>query len=155
MTSKRPYIVLDDDDDESRSNYGSDMELLDYDSESDLEIIAIEPRKAYVTPPKATANSGKAPSSDAIALPDVRIQRYKLGTGTAIAPGDTVELKDHLTREPNAMHSGDFLRIKFIIKNLQTDEVRLRGYRMRRTKYFGQIFDCKCDRPLLEMHTDL
>jgi DNA (cytosine-5)-methyltransferase 1 len=27
--------------------------------------------------------------------------------------------------------------------DLETDEVRLRGYRLRRTKYLGQIFDCK------------
>jgi hypothetical protein len=29
---------------------------------------------------------------------------------------------------------------------MQTDDVRLRGYRLRRTKYLGQMFDCKCDR---------
>jgi DNA (cytosine-5)-methyltransferase 1 len=34
------------------------------------------------------------------------------------------------------------LRVKHIIINFETNKVRLRGYRLRRLKYFGQIFDC-------------
>ena len=77
-----------------------------------------------------------------IQLPDTEIQHFELGKGSVITPGDTVELKDTSVRAADAMHSGDFLRIKHIIIDLETDEVRLRGYRLRRTKYLGQIFDC-------------
>jgi DNA (cytosine-5)-methyltransferase 1 len=121
------------------------------DSESDLETITVNSREASATPSKPTANDGKSrahkarPSND-ISLPDVAIQRYKIGTGFVIKPGDTVELKDHSNQDEGAMHSGDFLRIKSIIMNMETDEVRLRGWRMRRTKYLGQIFDCEYDK---------
>jgi len=53
------------------------------------------------------------------------------------------------------MHSGDFLRIRNILMNMETDEVRLRGWRMRRTKYLGQVFDCEYDRKTdLRTYTD-
>jgi len=70
---------------------------------------------------------------------DISIQRYKLINGSVIKPGDTVELQDHSNQRAGAMHSGDFFRIKFIIMNLETDQVRLRGHRMQRAKYLGQI----------------
>ncbi|KAI4933897.1 uncharacterized protein J4E92_003566 [Alternaria infectoria] len=147
MSSTRPYMVLDEDDEKWNDNE-SDIELLDYDSESDLDIIATSSREASATPTTPSSNEGKTrtrkhPPSNDISLPDVAIQRYKVGTGFVIKPGDTVELKDHSNQDEGAMHSGDFLRIKNILMNLETDEVRLRGWRMRRTKYLGQIFDWK------------
>ncbi|KAI4625534.1 hypothetical protein J4E80_002666 [Alternaria sp. BMP 0032] len=147
MSSTPPDIVPDEYN-ETWNDDDSDIELLDYDSESDLENIAVNSRETSATPSKPTANDGKSrahkarPSND-ISLPDVAIQRYKIGTGFVIKPGDTVELKDHSNQDEGAMHSGDFLRIKSIIMNMETDEVRLRGWRMRRTKYLGQIFDWK------------
>jgi len=57
--------------------------------------------------------------------------------------GTTVELRDKVNRSPNELHSGDFLRVKHIIRNLRTNQVKLRGFLMRRTKYHGQIFDCE------------
>jgi DNA (cytosine-5)-methyltransferase 1 len=71
------------------------------------------------------------------------MQRYKFNKGSVIVPGDTVEMKDYSGHAADSMHSADFLRVKHIIINLQTDEVRLRGHRLRRVKYLGQIFDCK------------
>jgi DNA (cytosine-5)-methyltransferase 1 len=101
------------------------------------------------TPPNAGSSSkqGRTPKAlknGSIELPDISIGKYKLSRGNVIKPGDTVELQDHSRQQADAMHSGDFLRVKFIIMNMATDEVRLRGHRMRRTKYLGQIFDCKC-----------
>ncbi|KAI4605989.1 hypothetical protein J4E83_010255 [Alternaria metachromatica] len=147
MSSTRPDIVPDEYN-ETWNDDDSDIELLDYDSESDLENIAVNSREASTTPSKPTTNdrkshAHKAQSNNDISLPDVAIQRYKIGTGFVIKPGDTVELKDHSNQDEGAMHSGDFLRIKSIIMNMETDEVRLRGWRMRRTKYLGQIFDWK------------
>ena len=82
-----------------------------------------------------------------ISAPDVEINSYRLNKGNVLKPGDTVELENHSEQQSHALHSGDYLRVKHIIMNLETDEVRLRGHRMRRTKYLGQIFDCKCERP--------
>ncbi|KAI4702103.1 hypothetical protein J4E81_002465 [Alternaria sp. BMP 2799] len=146
--SLTPPDIVPDEYNETWNDDDSDIELLDYDSESDLETIAVNSREASATPSKPTANDGKSrahkarPSND-ISLPDVAIQRYKIGTGFVIKPGDTVELKDHSNQDEGAMHSGDFIRIKSIIMSMETDEVRLRGWRMRRTKYLGQIFDWK------------
>ena len=90
----------------------------------------------------SSARSATPIKNGSIQLPDTEIQRFKLGKGSVITPGDTVELNDASAHAAN-MHSGDFLRIKHIIMNLETDEVRLRGYRLRRTKYLGQMFDWK------------
>jgi len=86
--------------------------------------------------------------------PDILIQRYKLSKGTIIKPGDTVELQDHSSQRAGAMHSGDFFRIKFIIMNLETDQVRLRGHRMQRTKYLGQILKWKTNELAMVLRID-
>jgi DNA (cytosine-5)-methyltransferase 1 len=100
--------------------------------------------KTKIPPPSANAGSAnKGLKNGAIRLPDSELKCYRLGPGCLIEPGVTVELRDHSTHEGDAMHSADFLRVKHIIMDLETDEVRLRGYRLRRTKYLGQIFDCK------------
>ncbi|KAI8930532.1 hypothetical protein NX059_012360 [Plenodomus lindquistii] len=52
------------------------------------------------------------------------------------------------------MQSGDFLYVRSIIKNLETDEVRFRGHRMRRTKYLGQIFDWKLNELCIVLHVE-
>ncbi|KAI4680034.1 uncharacterized protein J4E88_005925 [Alternaria novae-zelandiae] len=147
MSSTRPCIVPDDYN-ETWNDDDSDIELLDYDSESDLEITAVNSRESSATPTTQSSNKGKSrtrkpPPGNDISLPDVAIQRYKISNSFVIKPGDTVELKDRSNQDEGAMHSGDFLRIKIIIMNMETDEVRLRGWRMRRTKYLGQIFDWK------------
>lgn len=74
----------------------------------------------------------------------VIIDTYRPDRSTKIRAGDTVELEDGEEHLMNELHSGDFLRVKQVILNLETDEVKLRGHRLRRTKYHGQIFDCKC-----------
>jgi hypothetical protein len=79
-----------------------------------------------------------------VQLPDHEVQQYNISKDCAIKPGDTVELKDKSERISNANHSGDFLRVRQIIVNLETDEIRLRGLRMRRMKYLEQqVIRCK------------
>jgi DNA (cytosine-5)-methyltransferase 1 len=78
-----------------------------------------------------------------IKLPDKEIDCYSLSKGCMIVPGDTVELKDTSSLAEGTNHSGDFLRVKHIIMNFESGEVRLRGLRLRRTKYLQQMFDCK------------
>lgn len=79
----------------------------------------------------------------AVSSPDVELQKYRLSKDSTIVVGDTVELVDRSNQHPDAMHSGDFVRVKHIIMDLSTAEVRIRGLLLRRTKYLGQVFDCK------------
>lgn len=80
---------------------------------------------------------------DATKLPDSELPSYELNKGFVVRPGDTVELHSELVHDCNSMQSGDFLRVKHIIHDVQTDKVRLRGYRLRRNKYLGQLLPCE------------
>jgi DNA (cytosine-5)-methyltransferase 1 len=173
MSASRPYVVPDDAADE----YDSDYELLDFGvltrwpytntsltshtldtGSSEPEIIAVNSRATSPRPSSGGSNrpqsrARKPPNNDSIKPPNASIRRYKLGKGNAIKPGDTVELRDH-SKQRDTMHSGDFLRIKTIIMNMETDEVRLRGHRLRRTKYLGQIFDWKVNELAMVLRVD-
>ncbi|KAL5115988.1 hypothetical protein ACEQ8H_006105 [Pleosporales sp. CAS-2024a] len=83
---------------------------------------------------------------------DQVIKQYKLGKGGTITAGSTVELKDTSKQEKEFPHSGDFLRVQHIIKNVETNQVRLRGQRMRRTKYLKQLFDWKLNELAMVLH---
>ncbi|EMD96261.1 hypothetical protein COCC4DRAFT_55783 [Bipolaris maydis ATCC 48331] len=137
MSATHPYI-LDDDDDRPTINEESDFDLIDYDS-NDEEPEVISHRQCA----SSTASAPDLLRAPSLQHSEVVIESYRLGKGLVIRPESTVELHDHLTHEINTRHSGDFLRVKFIVMNLETDEVRLRGQRMRRVKYLGQLFDWK------------
>jgi DNA (cytosine-5)-methyltransferase 1 len=104
--------------------------------------------------PSVKAKPATPLNNTAIRAPDTELQGYKLGKGCVIKPGDTVELKDHSSHAEDTMHSADFLRIKHIILDRQTNKIRLRGYRLRRAKYFGQLFHCKSHIPKLISFAD-
>jgi DNA (cytosine-5)-methyltransferase 1 len=147
MSAYRPYHVEgEDEDDGCIQSSDTELDLLDFDSDlPEPEIIAVQAqgRSAFTSTSTSTkATRSKPPKNGSVLYPDTEIQSYKLSKGCVIKPGDTVELLDHSSHR-EATHSGDFLRIKHIIMNLATDEVRLRGYRLRRTKYLEQIFDCE------------
>ncbi|RAR08341.1 S-adenosyl-L-methionine-dependent methyltransferase [Stemphylium lycopersici] len=151
MSATRPYLILDEDEEKPSADQDSDFDLLNYDSEdsdsedSEPEVIGVQ---SHVPPTRK-------PTDDAsIKPPDVILKSYKLGKGVVIKPGITVELEDQSIQEVEAMHSGDFLRVKFIVMNLQTDEVRIRGYRMRRTKYLGQMFHWKTNELAMVLRVD-
>ncbi|KAF2850974.1 S-adenosyl-L-methionine-dependent methyltransferase [Plenodomus tracheiphilus IPT5] len=156
MPLNRPYIV-DDDDDSGGGVFNvddSDVELLDYDSDcSEPEIISVRDRTLTSVLSKTSCHSTVG-AKQTISLPDVEIPLSKLTNGKTVKPGDTLELQDHTTQGSNAMHSGDFLHVKTIIQNLETDEVRFRGHRMRRTKYLGQIFDWKLNELCMVLHVE-
>jgi len=57
--------------------------------------------------------------------------------------GDSVELRSLKFSKSKGLQSGDFLRVQQIIYNDVTQEVRLRGLRLQRTKYHEQIFSCE------------
>jgi hypothetical protein len=118
---------------------------------SDVEIITIEDDEIEATSlPRMESSHNSAPpryspplNNGPISLPDIERRFFRLNEFTKIKPGDTVELMDQSERVAGAMHSGDFLRVKHIIQNTKTDRFRLRGHRLRRTKYHGQYFDCE------------
>lgn len=58
-----------------------------------------------------------------------------------VEPGCTVELKDTTGRTADHLLSGDFLRVKSITENLQTAEIKLRGWIFRRNSYQRPLFD--------------
>lgn len=112
------------------------------------EVITIEDVEDASDSSSSPSSRGKqGPSSEVfknshIRLPDLEEEEQILTDGAVIKIGSTWELRDPSERPEDQLHSGDFLRVQHIIRNVQTDEVRLRGFRLRRTKYHGQIFDC-------------
>ena len=58
-----------------------------------------------------------------------------------IRSGSVVELKDHTGRDPTHLISGDFLWIRKIIEDVETEVVSLKGHRMRRVEYLQPLFD--------------
>jgi DNA (cytosine-5)-methyltransferase 1 len=71
-----------------------------------------------------------------------------------IKVGDTVELHDTSKLDQDLNHSGDFLRIKHIIIDVQTGQVRLRGHRLRRAKYLQQLFEWKLNELAMVLHAE-
>lgn len=74
----------------------------------------------------------------------VQLPSYRLDCGSTIHVGDTVELMDHTERVAHHPLSGDFLRINAINENLESHEISLTGYRMRRCSYLRPLFDGMC-----------
>ncbi|USP81261.1 c-5 cytosine methyltransferase [Curvularia clavata] len=128
MAATQPYLILDDNEGDPIYGEGFTIDLVDFEPE------AGSPRAAD-SPPESDLEDAAS-----IKLPEVFIDSYSLDDNKVIKLGDTVELLD-LTRSFRKMQSGDFFRIQAIIKNLETDVVYLRGFRMLRIKYLGPLFD--------------
>lgn len=62
-----------------------------------------------------------------------------------IQPNDVVELIDDSGRQPATLQSGDFLLVRSIVETVQTEDVKLRGYRLRRCKYYQPMFESITD----------
>lgn len=60
-----------------------------------------------------------------------------------IYPGSVVELEDLSGRTSNHLLSGDFLLIRSIIEDVETENIVLRGFRMRRVEYLQPLFNSK------------
>ncbi|KAF2190493.1 S-adenosyl-L-methionine-dependent methyltransferase, partial [Zopfia rhizophila CBS 207.26] len=98
--------------------------------------------------------SFKPTRNGSIQLPDIEESSYTVHELFTIKMSDTVELKEVSKNPPDQLHSGDLLRIKHIIRNVETDTVRPRGYRLRRTNYHGQLFDWKLNELVMVLHVD-
>ncbi|KAF2116861.1 S-adenosyl-L-methionine-dependent methyltransferase [Lophiotrema nucula] len=158
--SESEIWVLDSDDEHEAADSIEDegIALPDGDDPDDLEIVAIRGITRQPSTAEATGSSRgskrvqKVIRNGPILPPYAEVETYQL----TYRVGDTVELKDTKQHSGNGLQSGDFLYIKHVIKNLATDEVKLRGYRLRRTKYHGQIFDWKTNElvMVLNVHDD-
>ncbi|KAK5278810.1 hypothetical protein LTR16_008252, partial [Cryomyces antarcticus] len=73
--------------------------------------------------------------------------------GASIRPGNTVELQSGYT-DKGGHHSGDFLRISHIIRNVQNDQVTLRGTRLRRTMFFNGMLERKLNEVAMVIHSN-
>ena len=82
-------------------------------------------------------------SDDTVSCPDKEIRFARLPDNTTVKVGDAVELAHLVAGELKGLQSGDFVRVQQIIHNEETNKTRLRGLRLKRTKYHGQIFSCK------------
>ncbi|KAF2005251.1 S-adenosyl-L-methionine-dependent methyltransferase [Amniculicola lignicola CBS 123094] len=146
MSIQEP-IVLDDSDYEVVQDSGD--EALFSEDEDDNRLPEVIP----IIDDDAELSSTRLPIRDInIRLPDVKEHSVKLFDGTTIRPGDTVELRD-AAMTGKKRQSGDYLRVHYIIHNLETDGIRLRGHRLRRCKYHGPIFDWKLNEVVMLLHT--
>ncbi|KAF2830238.1 S-adenosyl-L-methionine-dependent methyltransferase, partial [Ophiobolus disseminans] len=73
-------------------------------------------------------------------LEEFELPKFELQGGD-IFPGDVLELHDHTERNLGYLFSGDFLLVRSIVENVKTEEVILRGYRLRRCAYLQPLFD--------------
>ncbi|KAH8730545.1 S-adenosyl-L-methionine-dependent methyltransferase [Phaeosphaeriaceae sp. PMI808] len=131
-------ISIFDDEVEDFTAYAQDeVDVQIYDSEyvsdDDDDAIGDENGFSWVdsTPPAFV------PPLQEFEIPDFLIE------GAKIVPNSVVELKDHSGRSSDHRISGDFFLIRSIIENVETGEVVLRGYRMRRCTYLQPLFDGK------------
>ncbi|RII08853.1 hypothetical protein CUC08_Gglean007249 [Alternaria sp. MG1] len=93
---------------------------------------------------------------DTVSYPDKEIRFARLPDNTTVKVGDAVELAHLVAGESKGLQSGDFIRVQQIILNEETNETRLRGLRLKRTKYHGQIFSWKLNElvMVLNVHDD-
>ncbi len=63
-------------------------------------------------------------------------------------PGDVVELKDLCDRGSEHLPRGDFLLLACIKEDIETGEVFLEGYKLRRTTHIAPTFNSKLQRNL-------
>ncbi|KAF2131193.1 S-adenosyl-L-methionine-dependent methyltransferase [Dothidotthia symphoricarpi CBS 119687] len=85
---------------------------------------------------------------------EIELPWHILESGVTVHPGTVIELRDHTDRKTKHMTSGDFLFVKHIIEDLASEEVILRGYRLRRCSSLRPLFDNKLNDlfMLIEMH---
>lgn len=134
----------------SPADDANEPEIVTINDEDDL--VAVSASTPSSAPAKVRQAASSWISSDAESLPKVNLPYIiedEYMSEMPIRPGDTVELHTTTKGHPSTDHSGDFLRVRRIIRNVQTDEVTLQGYRLRRTKYQNQLFDCKSLQVLL------
>ncbi|KAH7398748.1 S-adenosyl-L-methionine-dependent methyltransferase [Phaeosphaeria sp. MPI-PUGE-AT-0046c] len=140
MSKYQPYIVSDEDDD-SLDFSDNMIDLIDEDSDADSDLELTGSSTKEKVPELFTEPCIKR--RHAIKLPDRELKSFELKQGFVVSLGDTVEMGSASTYDGSSMQSGDFLRVKNIIHNVRTDRVRLRGYRLRRNKYLGQLLPWK------------
>ncbi|KAF2258718.1 S-adenosyl-L-methionine-dependent methyltransferase [Lojkania enalia] len=151
-----PYILDSDDEGSESGGYEYDLAV---DEAEEPKVITIDDNdELEPSVPTPSKNSyWRVPSPKPFKrAPPIELPSVKEGSleyDFTIEVGDAVELRDSAVRSSDVLHSGDFLYVTAIWRNLETDEVKLRGYRMRRTKYHGQVFDWKLNELVMLLET--
>ncbi|UPX15996.1 DNA (cytosine-5-)-methyltransferase [Ascochyta rabiei] len=145
-------LVEDEDEDENEAAYLADeVDVQGYDdvaSEDDDE-----PDYVLIDDDDDLSSPVPAPMTHYPILKDFELPSLSLECGV-IRPGSVVELQDRSGREANAMRSGDFLLVRAIIESVETEEVVIRGYRMRRCAYLWPLFAGQTNELFMLIHTD-
>ena len=132
LTSTATVSYSEDDDDESATNHDNEYIVIDDDDDEEHNGA------------KGSSNCRRA-NFDEEALPEVvELPSHRLETGGVLHQRDTVELIDRTERVANHTLSGDFLRITAIVEDLQSHEIYLKGYCLRRCSYLRPLFDGEC-----------
>lgn len=84
-----------------------------------------------------------------VEYPFSTLPKLPLDQWTSVQAGDVVEL-----HPKDGFDHGDFLLIRDIIENVQTGEKKLRGLRLRRTKYVGGALDRKLNEVFIKIEED-
>ncbi|KAF1851662.1 S-adenosyl-L-methionine-dependent methyltransferase [Cucurbitaria berberidis CBS 394.84] len=133
-------ISFSDDEDGTVAYSEDEVDVQRYDSEDSVdedEPIANESDEDDDLSFYETAPPSSDPLPESFELP-----KLSLECGD-IRPDSVVELKDHSGRTSKHLLSGDFFLVRSIVENVHTEEVVIRGYRMRRVEYLQPLFDRK------------
>lgn len=98
-------------------------------------IIIDDDAEDYAVHPAATSPPSEAPPPTQFEIPALTLDC------ATIRPGSVVELVDRSERDPAPNQSGDFLLVRAIIEDVETAEIKLRGYRLRRCTYCPGLFN--------------
>ncbi|KAF8859361.1 S-adenosyl-L-methionine-dependent methyltransferase [Acephala macrosclerotiorum] len=124
-----------------------DLDILEDDQEDELRILAVQNIHPEEEQPQAQPKTVKplklTRRNPSIALPWTKVYNYQ-HQSLALKPNKTVELLD-----------GDFLQIKDIISNTKTDEIRIRGNRLQRTRDLNGLLERKMNELVLFLEVDL
>ncbi|KAF2810558.1 S-adenosyl-L-methionine-dependent methyltransferase [Mytilinidion resinicola] len=159
MVRYREMIDISDDEDEDMpkilddySGYGrSGREDDDTGWDTEDEDLQAAIKQSLLDAKKQTRTT---PTRNApIRLPFQEDAYAKTQDGLIVRHGDSVEL-ERGEDEMQGLQSGDFLRVRHIIRNLETDEVVLRGLRFRRAKYMGRTYEKKLNELVLILRID-
>ncbi|KAH7116783.1 S-adenosyl-L-methionine-dependent methyltransferase [Dendryphion nanum] len=138
------FLNIDDSESDSGAVFIDDDSHTNTEADLDPEVIFVKNNPHAASGQPQLQKTHGPTYVESIKWPWTVVKRYRInGIETVVTENDTVELKDTVHRDTQQLNSGDFVRIKQILLNMLTHEVRLRGHRLKRTKYHGPIFDWK------------
>ncbi|KAF9698369.1 hypothetical protein EKO04_003611 [Ascochyta lentis] len=143
--------LLEEDDEDETAFLANEVDVQGYDDDASED--ENEPDYSTIDDGADLSSPIPARSDHSPSFKDFELPSLSLECGV-IRPGSVLELQDRSGRENNEMISGDFLLVRTIVENAETEEVVLRGYRMRRCSYLQPLFDAKSNELFMLIYTD-